>query len=173
MSDHISKRQRTTGSFSPASPPYHLSAKPDQTKAIVQPNTPTSPPYGSMTSHSNGRSASTAVAPPSEMTPPSSVIMSQQNTQLSASATNPHPFLTPTSTTGVTFLSTVDSDGDATMAGVGDDETMRLGGQRHSNHNRQGKGAVPAADGVTGKALFKFCQSSKVPSNTVAILLFV
>ena len=59
------------------------------------------------------------------------------------------------------------------MADNGDDEVMRLGGYLHSNHNRQGKGAVPAADGVSGKALFKFCQSSKVPSNTVAILLFV
>ncbi|KAF2793039.1 Rox3-domain-containing protein [Melanomma pulvis-pyrius CBS 109.77] len=165
MSDHISKRQRTTGSFSPFHSPPYQGAKPgDQTKAspIVHPNTPTSPPYTSMSSRPNGRSATTAVAPLSEMTPPSSVTISQQNSQLSASATNPLPFPGPAlaGTAGVALSLTIDSDGDAMMADSQDDGAMRPSEHRQSNHNRQGKGVVAAADGVSGKALFNSCQSS-------------
>lgn len=179
MSDHTAKRQRLTGSFSPASPPYHLDAKTnEQTKPVVHPSTPTSPPYMSANPSSNGGFATNATGPAPEMTPPSSVNMSQQLSQPATSASNQLPFPTPGSTTGVAFSSNLDSDGDATMADSVDDDAEKLGEHRRSNHNRQspglpaGKGAVYGDNGATGSSLFKLCQSSKVPFNCAANLRF-
>ena len=171
MSDHTSKRQRLTGSFSPASPPYHQAAKPtDQTKPVVHPNTPTSPPHMSLQSQSNGGPPVTATAPGSDMTPPSSVTASQQLSQPAGSAPNPQPFPTPGSTTGMNTSHT-DSDGDAMMADSADDGERRHGDSRHSNHNRQSRGgpsgsASPSGDAnASDMSLFKLCQSSKAPFN--------
>ncbi|KAF2267019.1 Rox3-domain-containing protein [Lojkania enalia] len=158
MSDPASKRQRLTGSFSPASPPYHQQqhAKPtDQTKpAIFHPNTPTSPPYMSTNSRPNGGPAMTATAPSSEITPPSSVGMSQHTSQPVVSASNPHPFPTPASTTGGLYFSNLDNDGDAMMADSQDNgfEAASSSEHRRTNHNRQ--------EGASGSTLFRLCQST-------------
>ncbi|KAF2472150.1 Rox3-domain-containing protein [Lindgomyces ingoldianus] len=90
------------------------------------------------------------------MTPPSSVSMSQQVSQPGASALNPLPFPTPSSTTGVVSAN-VDSDGDAMMVDDANDDATRPGGNRRSNHNRQGKGkaVVFGEKGIFGSLLFK------------------
>lgn len=173
MSEHNAKRQRLTGSFSPASPSppfYHLATKASETKPpVIHPNTPTSPPYSSMNSQPNGGPAITAPMASSDMTPPSSVTMSQQFSPPAASGTNPPPFPTPASTAGPSNSINLDSDGDATMEDSQDDDAVRLARHRRSNHNRQNRpifspeGGVAAAKGVCGSQLFKRCQSSKVP----------
>ncbi|KAF2661344.1 Rox3-domain-containing protein [Lophiostoma macrostomum CBS 122681] len=167
MSDHTSKRQRLTGSFSPASPPYHQAAKTsDQTKPVVHPNTPTSPPHMSLHSQSNGGPPVTATALGSDMTPPTSVTASQQFSQSAASASNPQPFPTPGSTTGMNTASHTDSDGDAMMADSADDGEGRSGNRRHSNHDRQSRQARSGAASSSRDAdpaatqLFKLCQST-------------
>ncbi|KAJ4296596.1 hypothetical protein N0V90_006643 [Kalmusia sp. IMI 367209] len=171
MSEHGAKRQRLTGSFSPASPPYHIAAKSSETKTpIVHPNTPTSPPYPPMSSQPNGGPAMTAPVALSEMTPPSSVHMSQQVSQSGPSATNIHPFSTPASTAAFSNSINVDSDGDALMEESQSDDAVRLGGHRLTNHNRQNKSifddtGVAAAKGVCGSKLFKLCQSTHEPSR--------
>ncbi|KAF2842145.1 Rox3-domain-containing protein [Patellaria atrata CBS 101060] len=110
-----SKRQRLSGSFSPASPPYHLAKQNDDTKTIVQPNTPTSPPYMSSINHSNASQSSNTATQRSDYTPPSSAVLSSQTPQ--------HPMITTTntlptpasSTTGGLSSMNKDSDGDAPM----------------------------------------------------------
>lgn len=48
------------------------------------------------------------------------------------------------------------------------DDSVRLGGHRLTNHNRQNRvlftqdRAVAASEGICGSQLFKLCQSSKV-----------
>ncbi|KAF2869863.1 Rox3 mediator complex subunit-domain-containing protein [Massariosphaeria phaeospora] len=167
MSNPAAKRQRLTGSFSPASPPYHLAAKTtDQTKPVVQPNTPTSPPHMSVNSQTNGRPTMAATATAAEITPPSSVVMSQHASQWVPSAGNPRPLPTPTSTAGLASSANVDSDGDAVMEDSQDDGEVRLAGDKHSNHDRQSKGIfdedgkVWAAKGICGDQLFKLCGST-------------
>ncbi|KAF1968615.1 Rox3-domain-containing protein [Bimuria novae-zelandiae CBS 107.79] len=172
MSEHIAKRQRLTGSFSPASPPYHVAAKSSETKTpIDQPNTPTSPPYPSMSSQSNGGPATTAHPAPFAMTPPSSVHMSQQPSQSGLSATPVHAFPTPASTAALSSSINVDGDGDLQMEEGQADDAVRLGGHRLTNHNRQNRvvfaadGAVAASKGICGSQLFKLCQSTHEPSR--------
>ncbi|KAL5431230.1 hypothetical protein PMIN07_007273 [Paraphaeosphaeria minitans] len=172
MSEHGAKRQRLTGSFSPASPPYHLAALGSETKPpIVHPNTPTSPPYPPMSSQPNGGPASTAHPAPAAMTPPSSVHMSQTVSQSGPSATNLHPFPTPASTAAFSNSLNLDSDGDLQMENGQGDDTVRLRGHRLTNHNRQNRvlfadeGGVAAAKGVCGSQLFKLCQSTHEPSQ--------
>ncbi|KAF2739967.1 Rox3-domain-containing protein [Polyplosphaeria fusca] len=151
MSHHTAKRQRLTGSFSPASPPYHLAKPSDQTKdPIVHPNTPTSPPYMSTTSQPNGRAATTASVPTADVTSPSAASMAAHPSQSAASASIPHPFPTPSSTAGVISSSNIDSDGDAAMAD--DDDTLMSTRHRRSDHNRQ--------DGASGAHLFRLCQNA-------------
>jgi hypothetical protein len=178
MSEHSAKRQRLTGSFSPASPPYHIAAKTTETKRpIVHPSTPTSPPYPPMSSQSNGRLATTATAAFSDMTPPSSVTMSQQVSQSGPSAAHPPPFPTPASMAGHSHSMNVDGDGDALMDDSQDEEAVRSERHRRSDHNRQKsaifapEGGVAAAKGVYGSQLFMPCQSSKVPlmQHTLAL----
>ncbi|PVI08533.1 Rox3-domain-containing protein [Periconia macrospinosa] len=161
------KRQRT--SYSPASPPYHIAAKPSETKTlIVQPNPPPSPPYPSMNSQSNGGFSSSAIGPPSVMTPPASVVMSQQYSPSGLTAGNPPTTFTPASTAGPSNSMHIDSDGDAMMLDTQDsDAAIRLGGRRRTDHNRQPRnifapdGGVAAAKGICGSQLFLGCQSSK------------
>lgn len=171
MSEHTAKRQRLTGSFSPASPPYHVAAKSSETKtSFVHPNTPTSPPYPPMSSQSNGGPAPTAHAASSAMTPPSSAHMSQHMSQSGPSAPAVHAIPTPASTTALSSSMNLDSDGDFQMEDSQSDDAVRLGGHRLTNHNRQNRvvftqdRAVAAAQGICGSQLFKLCQSSKVPS---------
>lgn len=172
MSEHSAKRQRLTGSFSPASPPYHLAAKSSETKPpVVHPNTPTSPPYPSMSSLPNGRPAPTAHPAPAVMTPPSSVHMSQTLSQSGPSATTAHPFPTPASTAALSSSLNLDSDGDLQMEDSQGDDAVRLRGHRLTNHNRQNRvifadeGGVAAAKGISGSQLFKHCQSTHEPSR--------
>lgn len=161
-SGHAAKRQRLTGSFSPArSPPYHHDAKPrDQTKPIVHPNTPTSPPYPSMNSHSHESFPRNATVPLSEMTPPSSVHMSQHASQSAGSASHAQHLSTPTSIAGAAPSSNLDSEGDAVMTDDADDGAAKAGEHRHTNHDRQG-GAMFGAGDAAGDRLFKLCQSCK------------
>ncbi|CAI6247957.1 unnamed protein product [Periconia digitata] len=173
MSEHSAKRQRTTGSFSPASPPYHFAAKPSETKTpIVQPNTPTSPPYPSMNSQTNGGFASSATAPASVMTPPASVVMSQQYSPSGPTAANAPTQFTPASTIGPSNSMNLDSEGDTTMSDSLDpDASLRLNKHRRTDHNRQPgnifapDGGVAAAKGICGSQLFLSCQSTYEPSR--------
>ncbi|KAF2018991.1 Rox3-domain-containing protein [Aaosphaeria arxii CBS 175.79] len=173
MSDHSAKRQRLTGSFSPASPPYHL-AKPtnEQTKPpVVQPNTPTSPPHNSMTSYSHGGSGMNATVPASEMTPPSSVHNTQQGSQLAGSGSNPNPISTPSSISNARRDPNIDSDGDTAMDFDQNDDAGMSHGRRHSNHNRQGRGtssgegADKPSDYARGNGLFKSFHSTQPQSR--------
>ncbi|KAF2189753.1 Rox3-domain-containing protein [Zopfia rhizophila CBS 207.26] len=175
MSENPLKRQRLTGSFSPASPPYHLAKPTEQTKLpIVHPNTPTSPPYMSSISQANGGSATAATAPSSEMTPPSSVNMSQQGSHPAALAVNSLPFPTPASTTGAISSGNVDSDGDAMMIDDGSEDAVKLANSqarlglsqyRRSDHNRQGKGLRFGEKGACGDSLFKLSEMPRPMSR--------
>lgn len=102
-----------------------------------------------------------STAASSDKSPQSSVAMSQSVSQSAASASIPHPFSTPASTTGVMSGANVDSDGDAMMEDSAEDDAARLGGHRHSNHNRQDQslytkdGRLKASLGICGSQLFK------------------
>ncbi|KAL9078438.1 MAG: hypothetical protein Q9157_002627 [Trypethelium eluteriae] len=93
MSAPSPKRQRLPGSFSPASPPYHLAAKGaiGSTKStIVQPHTPISP--SDMSSSGRGNSNSTSPTQPSNLSPPLSGSGSAHpSTQTSANTALPTP----------------------------------------------------------------------------------
>ena len=163
MSDHSAKRQRldNSGRYSPASPPFDVAAKASgQTTKPVQPRTPTSPPYSSMNSQFNGRSAMTATAASPGKTPPSSATMSQSVSQPATSASAQHLFPTPASTTGHSYSTNIDSDGDAMMENDSQGAAHGLGIHAHSNHNRQGqalfseRGGLKAAEGISGSQLF-------------------
>ncbi|OCK86395.1 Rox3-domain-containing protein, partial [Lepidopterella palustris CBS 459.81] len=174
MSTSPNKRQRLAGSFSPASPPYHLAKASEQRKPpVVHPNTPTSPPYMSSTSQANGYSAFSGTAQSSEMTPPSSVVMSQQFSQQPGTTAN-HAFPTPASSTaGTVSFALKDSDGDAQMmdestedvAKTGDDGAAMSGTDEHrrSDHDRQEKGSLASESAghrrrnADGGCLFKLC----------------
>lgn len=164
MSDPSAKRQRldSTGRFSPASPPFDVAAKAaGTTKTPIHPRTPTSPPYSSMNSHSNGDAAMNATAAFTDQSPPSSVPMSHSLSQSATSASSLHPFPTPASTAGPPFGANIDSDGDAMMGDYADDDISRIAHHRQSNHNRQGEsiytkdGRLKAAQGISGSLLFK------------------
>ncbi|KAJ4367491.1 hypothetical protein N0V83_007074 [Neocucurbitaria cava] len=168
MSDPGAKRQRldSIGRFSPASPPFDVAAKASgqTTKTPIHPRTPTSPPYSSMNSQSNGGFAMTSTAASSDKSPQSSVSMSHTLSQSATSASIPHPFPTPASTAGVLSSTNVDSDGDAMMEDSTEDEAVRLGDHRRSNHKRQGEslytkdGRLKASAGICGSQLFKAPQ---------------
>ena len=164
MSENPSKRLRLTGSFSPASPPYHLAKAPDQTKTVVHPNTPTSPPYMSSVSQANGGPPATAPAP-SEMTPPSSVHMSQTVSQQPGQAVSSLHAFTPTSTVGVMNSMNQDSDGDLMMIDDDGNDARSGSANRRSNHDRSGRGLLVGKEAVFGKtgahgdALLKLCQN--------------
>lgn len=173
MSEHSAKRQRLTGSFSPASPPYHLSAKPldHQTKPVVQPNTPTSPPYPPMSSRNNGAPSSASIAPTQEMTPPSSVsFTSHQQTPQHTAGPQSHASLlaTPKSLAGTFSSSLVDSDGDIAMDSLENEGAAANDEHRRSDHERQRRAVSggPAA----GSQLFSLCQKCKVPFACSATL---
>ncbi|RAR07081.1 Rox3-domain-containing protein [Stemphylium lycopersici] len=165
MSDHSAKRQRldSIGRFSPASPPFDVAAKASgQTaKTPIHPRTPTSPPYSSMNSQSNGGFSTTSTATSSDRSPQSSVPMSQSLEQSATSASIQHPFPTPASTAGFLSSANVDSDGDATMEESADDDAAPERSHRLSNHNRQREsaytqdGRLRAAQGISGSQLFK------------------
>ena len=78
MSSYSQKRQRTSGSFSPASPPYHVEAvKSDHSKVLdKQPQTPLSPSPMSFTSQNNASFNFSNTSYPNT-SPPSSLAMSQ------------------------------------------------------------------------------------------------
>jgi hypothetical protein len=161
MSEHTVKRQRLDqqGRFSPASPPFHIVALANgQTKTHTQdPRTPTSPP---MIPQANGPPAMNTPAAPSDRSPPAAAAMSQS--QSATSASNPPPFLTPSSTAGLLSSATVDSDGDAMMGDTADDDATHSA----TNHDRQGqlefsdRGGLKAAEGISGKLLFKVADST-------------
>ncbi|EUC37677.1 hypothetical protein COCCADRAFT_85121 [Bipolaris zeicola 26-R-13] len=165
MSDHSAKRQRldSIGRFSPASPPFDVAAKASgqTTKTLPHPRTPTSPPYSSMNSQSNGGFSTTNTTTSSDRSPQSSVPMAHSLSQSAASASSLHPFPTPASTAGFLSSANVDSDGDATMEESADDDTLRSRCHRLSNHNRQAQspytpdGRLKAAQGISGSQLFK------------------
>ncbi|KAF1840988.1 Rox3-domain-containing protein [Cucurbitaria berberidis CBS 394.84] len=174
MSDPSAKRQRldSIGRFSPASPPFDVAALAGQTtKTPIHPRTPTSPPYPSMSSHSNGAFAMTSTAASSDMSPQSSVPMSQSLSQSATSASILHPFPTPASTAGVMSSANLDSDGDAMMDDSAEDDTVRLRNHRPSNHNRQGQflytkdGRLRASVGTCGSLLFKAPQEEHTMSR--------
>lgn len=178
MSASPNKRQRLSGSFSPASPPYHLAKTADVTKApVFQPHTPTSPPHMSSSTQINGTASSTATQR-SETSPPSSAAMSSQISQ--------HPINTTTNTlptpassvAGGASFATKDIEGDARMTDellsasltIGDDILMSDSDlQRHTNHNRQDDGSLASASvgyqrlNVDLGSLFKLCENRKVP----------
>ncbi|KAL1604425.1 hypothetical protein SLS59_003617 [Nothophoma quercina] len=163
MSDHSAKRQRldNSGRYSPASPPFDVAAKANgQPTKPIQPRTPTSPPCSSMNSQFNGRSALAAKTTSPGKTPPSSATMSTTASQPATSASAQHPFPTPASTTGHSYSTNIDSDGDAMMEDGSEETAQGLGIDTHSNHNRQGqalfseKGGLKAAEGISGSLLF-------------------
>ena len=124
-----------------------------------------------MNSQFNGRSAMTATAASPAKTPPSSANMSQSVSQPATSASAQHPFPTPASTTGQSYSTNIDSDGDAVMED-GPEETARgLGINTHSNHERQGqalfsdKGGLKAAEGISGTLLFLSDEDTYDPSR--------
>jgi hypothetical protein len=166
MSEHTAKRQRldSTGRFSPASPPFDVVAKASGHTKPIHPRTPTSPPYPSMSSQANGGPAMSNAAAHSDKSP-SSAAMSQSLSQSATSATNPHPFPTPASTAGPFSSTNIDSDGDATMEDSAEDDALRLGLHRRTNHDRQTqlefseRGGLKAAEGVKGDQLFKVARS--------------
>ncbi|OCL01521.1 Rox3-domain-containing protein, partial [Glonium stellatum] len=175
MSTSPSKRQRLAGSFSPASPPYHLAKTVEQTKPpVVQPNTPTSPPYMSSISQPNGVPSSTATGQSSEITPPSSTIMSSQASQQPSAAMN-HAFPTPASSTaGTVSFALKDSDGDAQMTDELLEAAAKMGGDvamsdlheyRRSDHDRQGEGSLASERASFERlnadmgSLFKLCEN--------------
>ncbi|KAJ4408827.1 hypothetical protein N0V91_003083 [Didymella pomorum] len=86
--------------------------------------------------------------------------MSQSASQPATSASAQHPFPTPVSTTGHSYSTNVDSDGDATMEDGLEETAQGLGINSHSNHDRQGqalfseKGGLKAAEGISGSLLF-------------------
>ncbi|CAE7010753.1 hypothetical protein PTNB73_00565 [Pyrenophora teres f. teres] len=166
MSDHSAKRQRldSIGRFSPASPPFDVAAKASSqtTKTLVQPRTPTSPPYSSMNPMTNGGFATTTnTTVSSDRSPQASLPMSYSHSHSATSASNQHPFPTPASTAGFMSSATVDSDGDATMEESADDDSGSLAHHRLSNHNRRdasaytNDGRLRAAQGISGSQLFK------------------
>lgn len=124
-----------------------------------------------MSSRSHGGSGTHATAPASEMTPPSSVRMSQQHSQSAASAALHNPLSTPGSAAAPTFPSTVDSDGDAVMADGRDDDAEMSSDHRHSNHNRQSRGAFSGrpfesfSEPAKGDALFNLCETPHLKSR--------
>ncbi|KAF2002955.1 Rox3-domain-containing protein [Amniculicola lignicola CBS 123094] len=168
MSDHSAKRQRLTGSFSPSpgSPLYYLASgtkTSSQTKPIVHPNTPTSPPYMNANPHPNAGFAATA--PASEMTPPSSVHMSQNVSQSASSAAHSHMFPTPASTTGLGAPSAYGiDDGDEAMTDAQDVDGSRST-HRQSNHDRQGNAAMHGDRRASGAGLFLLRKRSVAPSR--------
>ncbi|KAJ4359045.1 hypothetical protein N0V95_002507 [Ascochyta clinopodiicola] len=86
--------------------------------------------------------------------------MVQSASQPATSASTQHPFPTPASTTGHSYSTNIDSDGDAMMDDGSDETAQGLGIHTHSNHNRQGqalfsdKGGLKAAEGISGSLLF-------------------
>ncbi|KAL6155822.1 hypothetical protein ACJBU6_06019 [Exserohilum turcicum] len=131
------------------------------TKTPIHPRTPTSPPYSSMNSQSNGGYATTHTTTSSDRSPHSSLPMSHSLSQSAASASSQHPFSTPASTAGFLSSATIDSDGDATMEESVDDDVAASRNHRLSNHNRQPEspytpdGRLKAAQGISGPQLFK------------------
>ncbi|KAF1989380.1 hypothetical protein K402DRAFT_461264 [Aulographum hederae CBS 113979] len=85
------KRQRLTGSFSPASPPYHLAkGAPDITKPLFQPNTPTSPPQNMNPSAASIQqppvpSSGAATTQPTETARPTPALVANNTTNDTAS----------------------------------------------------------------------------------------
>ena len=165
MSDHGAKRQRldNSGRYSPASPPFDVAAKASgHTTKPIQPRTPTSPPCTSMNPHLDGRSAMTATAPAASpaRTPPASATMVSSASQPATLVSAQHPFPTPASTTGHSYSTNIDSDGDALMDDGTDEPARGLGIHTHSNHDRRGqplfsdKGGLKAAEGISGSMLF-------------------
>ncbi|KAF9695981.1 hypothetical protein EKO04_005820 [Ascochyta lentis] len=163
MSHHNAKRQRldNSGRYSPASPPFDVAAKASgQTTKPSQPRTPTSPPCASMHSQFNGRSAMTATSASPAKTPPSAATMAQSASQPATSASTQHPFPTPASTTGHSYSTNIDSDGDAVMDDGSEETAQGLGIHSLSNHNRHRqalfseKGGLKAAEGISGSQLF-------------------
>ncbi|KAF3000111.1 hypothetical protein E8E13_003910 [Curvularia kusanoi] len=110
----------------------------------------------------DGRSAMTATATAASpaRTPPSSATMAASASQPATSVSVQHPFPTPASTTGHSYSTNIDSDGDALMDDGTDEPVRGLGIHTHSNHDRQGqtlfsdKGGLKAAEGIKGDKLF-------------------
>lgn len=113
-----------------------------------------------MSSHFDGRSAMTATSASPAKTPPSSATMAQSASQPATSVSAQHPFPTPASTTGHSYSTNIDSDGDALMDDGAEETARGLGIHTHSNHDRQGqplfseKGGLKAAEGISGSLLF-------------------
>ncbi|KAF4306452.1 Mediator complex subunit Med19 [Botryosphaeria dothidea] len=159
--DPPQKRQRQTGSFSPASPPYHLAAKtaePAKTTLHQQPDTPTSPPYMSSTAPTNSHAstASLSSASAQAVTPPSSANMSQ-----ASQPPNTNSFPTPASSAGTVSFAFKGEDGDARMTddameGIAHSATRDVamgddGDHRHTGHDRTGTGSSASGLGTESR----------------------
>ncbi|KAF2094818.1 Rox3-domain-containing protein [Rhizodiscina lignyota] len=116
------KRPRLTGSFSPASPPYHLAKGVEQKeRPVQQPNTPTSPPP----------TMSAQVIPGLSMSGPSASTASAASTVNTQLADD-----TPASSAaGTVSFAPQDRDGDAVM-GDGGEKVEGEDGDKKSNHMR-------------------------------------
>lgn len=127
----VAKRPRLTGSFSPASPPYHLAKGVDQSqreRIVQQPNTPTSPPqHMAQAIPGLGLSGGSSGSAPSGASAASTV-----NTQLTED--------TPASSVaGTVSFAPQDKDGDAIMgedSGGGDIKTEGNEMDKQDSHMR-------------------------------------
>lgn len=153
------KRPRLTGSFSPASPPYHLAKGVEQNKpagAYQQPDTPTSPPPQSMSSLPTNASTASTV-----------------NTQLSET--------TPASTAGTASYLAKDGDGDALMSEDSTDAAATAAGAgvaRPDEHMRTDHERIQEGLKLVGEPdqlrdwlldvnvgpLYKLCEKRKAPA---------
>lgn len=185
--DPPQKRQRQTGSFSPASPPYHLAAKtaePAKTTLHQQPDTPTSPPYMSSTAPTNSHASTASLSSASgqAVTPPSSANMSQ-----ASQPPNTNSFPTPASSAGTVSFAFKGEDGDVRMTddamegaahsatrdvAMGDD-----GDHRHTGHDRTGTGSSASGLGTESRLqpgsgpFYKLSETRKLP-ELVHVLCF-
>lgn len=179
--DPPQKRQRQTGSFSPASPPYHLAAKtaePAQTTLHQHPDTPTSPPYMSSTAPSNSHASTTSLSSASAqaVTPPSSTNLSH-----ASQPPNTNSFPTPASSAGTVSFAFKSEEGDAHMtddpmddvapSATRDVEMGNDGDHRHTGHDRTGTGS--SASGGVGSdnrlqsgsgPFYKLSETRKLPA---------
>lgn len=158
------KRQRGSGSFSPASPPYHLTkaGEPQIKKSDPHPQTPQSPSRMSSTYH---------VSPQQTFpTPPSTAGLSSQmpNSSMRASV---EPSQQATNTSQNTPMSLIrEGDGDtqmhdSVMTNAKEDAVMADTDTDHrrSDHERQGQAGESDSSSLAAKAgpLQLLCQTRK------------
>jgi hypothetical protein len=186
MSGAPAKRPRYSGSFSPASPPYHLTKPIEETKTFVAP--PPTPPSSTLympASHPFHDTPSTT-AHQSEMTPPSSVAMSSLFSQTNGSATSITSPLISTGTfqsqpdnwkDGDTDVKMMDSLIDVLETGEGGNPVRNSAEHRRSDHERsegslsENGNRASRRPNTEATSLFKLCESRKAPLLDFSSLL--